>query len=474
MNKELKFKLAKNTLAFVCIYLLTSLIFACIYFTQERSFFHANPKNDPAYYDLKQEVLKAICHSFQGKFVQDKTQDLCISNIQKSKSFSIYSFEGLDVAELKSFSIRVGDVTANRLRVFIHSHIQQSKNLLKKLGSTGGSGDIYEINLDESNLYGKETILQLVDSDSIFKMVTPISQNRYNSYLEFYLNEGIVELLGFKTYSNVNGNFLAIPSPQESIFQLKEYLTSVPNKEPSFLKLLYFSALTLASFGFGDIIPIGYVSRVVVTIQVIVGILLFGFFISLLFDNYKDSREKKSLEDINREKLKSIFKLWGRHRDQFEYSKKMVLDPIDSTTENNRELHFNQLENLFFKFGLNTLKPLNRPSYKGYFESLRSIRDFCKIVITNFEYNLNSSLIDLMVELVNEIDQNDYESTLDERMVLMIGNRKSFEHDIEMIKNENNPNPDFRPSHSINVYVAIWKSMKSISDKIERMDSFCR
>jgi len=50
-------------------------------------------------------------------------------------------------------------------------------------------------------------------------------------------------------------------------------------RDPSFVEALYFSIVTLSTVGYGDIVPLSYPARIVVSLQIVAGILLllFGF-----------------------------------------------------------------------------------------------------------------------------------------------------------------------------------------------------
>ena len=51
----------------------------------------------------------------------------------------------------------------------------------------------------------------------------------------------------------------------------------------SYLRMLYFSAVTISTLGYGDIVPLTSRARALVTIEVIFGPLLFGLFLNSLF-----------------------------------------------------------------------------------------------------------------------------------------------------------------------------------------------
>ncbi len=57
------------------------------------------------------------------------------------------------------------------------------------------------------------------------------------------------------------------------------FLVDGIGRDPSFVEALYFSIVTLSTVGYGDIVPLSYPARIVVSLQIVSGILLllFGF-----------------------------------------------------------------------------------------------------------------------------------------------------------------------------------------------------
>jgi hypothetical protein len=67
------------------------------------------------------------------------------------------------------------------------------------------------------------------------------------------------------------------------LLSLKATAAGHPTKaQNSYLRMLYFSAVTMSTLGYGDIVPITTRSRALVTIQVILGPVLFGLFLNSL------------------------------------------------------------------------------------------------------------------------------------------------------------------------------------------------
>jgi hypothetical protein len=58
--------------------------------------------------------------------------------------------------------------------------------------------------------------------------------------------------------------------------------TASGRPSPSYVRMLYFSAVTISTLGYGDIVPLTNRARGVVTIQVVLGPLLFGLFLNSL------------------------------------------------------------------------------------------------------------------------------------------------------------------------------------------------
>jgi voltage-gated potassium channel Kch len=55
----------------------------------------------------------------------------------------------------------------------------------------------------------------------------------------------------------------------------------------SFLRMFYFSAVTITTLGYGDIVPITNGARITLAIESILGIILIGLFVNSLFQERK-------------------------------------------------------------------------------------------------------------------------------------------------------------------------------------------
>lgn len=94
-----------------------------------------------------------------------------------------------------------------------------------------------------------------------------------------------------------NGAFFTLTD-----FQYKNFLSfrDLARGEPTphldeafFERMLYFSTVTITTLGFGDIVPVEPVARLLVAVESILGIILMGLFLNALF-NEKVERTKAS------------------------------------------------------------------------------------------------------------------------------------------------------------------------------------
>ncbi|WP_413944361.1 potassium channel family protein [Bdellovibrio sp. HCB-162] len=469
-DRNLVINLATKMVLFLMIYIAITVVFAFAYYSLKRSFFHHNPLYDPAYYEIKTRVTTELCNSVFPTKVLNAADGFCIYEINGDDSFDLWGTNGPDKGKLKAVTIQVGEASDKNLKVFIHYHIQFASNTTKNLGPTGGSGDIFVISLDEINEFGNEMSLKVIAPDSVFTMNPPIERNGSQIYTQFFKNRNLPILKNLRLFQNSNGLFLVLPHNKE-IYLLSKYLKNTPVEEPSFWKMLYFSSMTISSFGFGEIVPISYAARIYVVIEVILGILLFGFFVAVLYDELKNYHQEKHQIFLNTERRKSIGALWKNYYTTFRRSSKMITQPLSEKDFDIKNLRFSMLQNLYFENSLNTMAPMLQMSFEDYFNNLEKITAYFKSVISSFDYEKNKVLIEKMTAAIAEIEKYDFLNALRERARTRVGNKIAAEVDIERFKNNPDIEPTFLPSNSINVYVGIWHSLITLNDLLSEIDA---
>lgn len=86
-------------------------------------------------------------------------------------------------------------------------------------------------------------------------------------------------------FRNVTGDFLRGHSKLGNLMNNHIYLETGRHFEPSwelYFRMVYFSAVTITTLGYGDIAPISATSRLLVTLESVLGIVLIGLFLNSL------------------------------------------------------------------------------------------------------------------------------------------------------------------------------------------------
>jgi hypothetical protein len=82
-----------------------------------------------------------------------------------------------------------------------------------------------------------------------------------------------------------------IREDEEAITSWKAAFMGFPSKSVgSFWRMFYFSAITITTVGFGDIVPITDGARFWVATEAILGIILIGLFLNSLADSFKGQK----------------------------------------------------------------------------------------------------------------------------------------------------------------------------------------
>ena len=98
----------------------------------------------------------------------------------------------------------------------------------------------------------------------------------------------------FDTYKGIDGKnhmYLTIsPELSEKIIAFADGMMGRPANLPgSIFRMIYFSAVTITTLGYGDIVPLTTRARVLITVEAILGIILIGFFLNSLWSKLKGS-----------------------------------------------------------------------------------------------------------------------------------------------------------------------------------------
>jgi len=95
--------------------------------------------------------------------------------------------------------------------------------------------------------------------------------------------------------------FLRVPMTLSE--QMRDFAVAVrgfPSKIPGqFWRMVYFSATTITTLGFGDIVPLTTAARMVVSVESVLGIVLMGLFLNALASQMKRSHEPGPVKETD-------------------------------------------------------------------------------------------------------------------------------------------------------------------------------
>lgn len=115
---------------------------------------------------------------------------------------------------------------------------------------------------------GRSVAVFLIDTGLLFEDFFDIMAGLVKPAFAFLTFYSMMVVL-FATLYRLIGRFDDAPT----------FLIDGIGRDPSFVESLYFSIVTLSTVGYGDIVPISYTARIVVSLQIVAGVLLllFGF-----------------------------------------------------------------------------------------------------------------------------------------------------------------------------------------------------
>lgn len=131
------------------------------------------------------------------------------------------------------------------------------------------------------NTFHKDTFYTIKTDYSIFTMSDTLQGFlEYCSY--FFSHDSIKSLrINFiETFINSNNKLMD---------KLSEYYTAIKENKSvginNFLRMFYFSTVVITTLGFGDIVPVTDMSRIIVSSEAILGVIFIGLFLNKLASN---------------------------------------------------------------------------------------------------------------------------------------------------------------------------------------------
>ena len=251
---------------YVWLYFLLIPVFAVAYtFWAPSEFVHANIKFERGYMEEREKSLEGI---------QDK-----LSSVFKKLTYNEYGKQTAVYIDLRYLKFDQGaykytlffDCDADSF--FCSNELHCSANPIfdnYAINCHGENNDMMEVYFDVNNPYWLK------------------NRGGYQSYIG---NERLAKNEHAEIMFHLENNTLVKLSPQPGTFELVDHmqrhtlieagLQVTPNFNV-FLRMLYFSAVTITTLGFGDIAPISTKARMLVMLESVLGIILIGLFFNSL------------------------------------------------------------------------------------------------------------------------------------------------------------------------------------------------
>jgi Ion channel len=259
-------KLWRKPSFWASVYLALIPTFAFFYYLLPNSFHHGTIRFEQYLEQDKENILKSLKESIVSSF--EKKYGAKIATIGDCKM----NIQGLDIYNLevegKKYSFRslyscnkdIDDMLFGKMKLSFYA---------KKVTMSENSNQTYFI-------YAEEMQGTSVKMDSLFpgfeKWHVELARDEPEEY-----------------YNNNNFGYLTVsPELQNQLIAYADGAAGLPSQSSgSFWRMLYLSAITITTVGFGDIVPITNFARILVSAEAVLGIVLIGLFLNSLAEKIK-------------------------------------------------------------------------------------------------------------------------------------------------------------------------------------------
>jgi len=254
---------SKSPLFFLFIYILSIVIFGFIYKHISEGFYHTTVQHEKRTVELKDTIDKMVEHGITA-------------NIDEFCKKDPGRYSSLDFCSISKLRLEVTVTGRSTLISKIELPRLSSINHKSRSASYYKSFDKNFLSITVSmKLGGNELVAELLENSS------NVSSDEVEQVLRTLFNYRSGSLT-YKPELRLN---VYSPEFEENIYQYSEKYYEIINGFPdkatgSFARLLYFSAITQSTLGYGDIVPISDVARFWVSIQSVAGIILIGLFLN--------------------------------------------------------------------------------------------------------------------------------------------------------------------------------------------------
>ena len=224
----------------------------------------------------------------------------------------------------------------------------------------------------------------------------------------------------------------------------------------NFITCFYYSAVTITTLGYGDMSPIAIDAQIIVMIESVLGVVIIGMFINAIA--YAKSDNDKMINDKN--KLIKFNRIISIDIEFYLLYAAVISSPIEKRSPSvlNKDFDFKDLRDLF-KTSLRLRDSHYEPAVKYYFIHLRRLENSITELIQNVDLSYWGELQIECIKFLEVCRNNDFSESILNQPNVRIGDEKASDFDVKMIA-EYQGEVEYRPSNSINKYVALYEMLK--------------
>jgi hypothetical protein len=220
----------------------------------------------------------------QYEGILDKDADIILSKIRKAITQEFIKFHGGPVKSDNKWKIDISEIYATSLKTESDS---TSFNLSIRLNG---------VNTYEGTLFS--LTMKCSIRNKIAYMVSAPPKHENIVYKQPVCENGSSFPMGLKTLfpattNDLNSKLLWLPISEETQNAITAFVKATKgfpsNVSGVYTRMFYFSAVTITTLGYGDIVPITNVARIFVVLESVLGLVLIGMFLNSL------SRESKGV-----------------------------------------------------------------------------------------------------------------------------------------------------------------------------------
>lgn len=276
------------------LYALSIFAFATLYsYLKENNFYHANAAIEPAYFESKALFFQSLRNDLFGRATNEWAG---IIRLYPNQKWPLPQWDSLAVVE--------SDMSQGKATFTVHLDVQTGQPNLSRPTTSRYAfrATMREVADPKSNSTRGHVIFS---AERIEELKPPFSTVEWSSQI-------MLAILAFQAESSefdpsVHGLFSAVEfANAEGIQVLVGHSTytrwcecqSALRGQPigggglinsRLARMLYFSVVTIATLGYGDIVPLSALARLLVAVEAVWGIFVAGLFINAFFTRHSNS-----------------------------------------------------------------------------------------------------------------------------------------------------------------------------------------